>query len=203
MNINKKNIFFVDDEPTVRKAVAMTLERLGYNVTCFPNASNCLENLQKQNCDLLITDVKMPGMDGIELVQKTKHLKPWLPVLVVTGYGDIPMAIRAVKAGALDFIEKPLKSKTLADIINTTLKQNSLESLIKGKALTKAETIILRMILQGKTNREIATTLHRSIRTVEDHRLHIMKKLNVENVVDLVKRAAAMGITETAKTPPT
>jgi two-component system response regulator TtrR len=203
MNINKQNIFFVDDEPTVRKAVAMTLERLGYNVTCFANATDCLEKLQKQNCDLLITDVKMRGMDGIELVQKTKHLKPWLPVLVVTGYGDIPMAIRAVKAGALDFIEKPLKSKTLADIINTTLKQNSLESFLKGKALTKTETIILRMILQGKTNREIATTLHRSIRTVEDHRLHIMKKLNVENVVDLVKRAAAMGIIEAEKSPST
>ena len=203
MNINKKNVFFVDDEPTVRKAVAMTLERLGYNVTCFANAPDCLENLQKQNCDLLITDVKMSGMDGIELVQKTKHLKPWLPVIVVTGYGDIPMAIRAVRAGALDFIEKPLKSKTLADIINTTLKQNSLESLLKGKALTKTETIVLRMILQGKTNREISATLHRSTRTVEDHRLHIMKKLNVENVVDLVKRAAAMGIIKEEKSPST
>ena len=202
MKINKQKIFFVDDEPTVRKAVVMTLERLGYNVTCFPDANECLENLQKQNCDLLITDVKMPGMDGIELVQKTKRLKPWLPVLVVTGYGDIPMAIRAVKAGALDFIEKPLKSKTLADIIKATLKQNSFESLLKGKSLTKTEIIILRMILQGKTNREIANTLHRSIRTVEDHRLHIMRKLNVENVVDLVKRAAAMGITKTTKTPP-
>ena len=68
MNINKKNIFFVDDEPTVRKAVAMTLERLGYNVTCFENTAECLEKIQKQNCDLLITDVKMPGMNGIELV---------------------------------------------------------------------------------------------------------------------------------------
>ncbi|MHC4530663.1 MAG: response regulator transcription factor [Planctomycetota bacterium] len=203
MDINKQNIFFVDDEPTVRKAVAMTLERLGYNVTCFANAADCLEKLQNQNCDLLITDVKMPGMDGIELVQKAKHLAPWLPIIIVTGYGDIPMAIRAVKAGALEFIEKPLKSKTLADIINTTLKQNYLESLIKGNALTKTETIILKMILQGNTNREIASTLHRSTRTVEDHRLHIMKKLNVENVVDLVKRAAAMGIIEAEKTPPT
>jgi len=203
MNFKKQNIFFVDDEPTVRKAVAMTLERLGYNVTCFPNANDCLENLQKQNCDLLITDVKMPGMDGIELVQKTKQLKPWLPVLIITGYGDIPMAVRAVKAGALDFIEKPLKSKTLADAINTTLRQNSFTSLIKGKALTKTEAIVLKMILRGNTNREIATTLHRSIRTVEDHRLHIMKKLNVENVVDLVKRAAAMGITEAEKSPST
>lgn len=203
MNINKKNIFFVDDESTVRKAVKMTLKRLGYDVSCFANAADCLEKLQKQNCDLLITDVKMPDMDGIELAQKTKQLAPWLPVLIVTGYGDIPMAIRAVKAGALDFIEKPLKSKTLADIINITLKQNSLESLIKGKSLTKTETIILRMILQGKTNREIATTLHRSIRTVEDHRLHIMRKLNVENVVDLVKRAAAMGIIEAERSPST
>jgi two-component system response regulator FixJ len=203
MNFKKQNIFFVDDEPTVRKAVAMTLERLGYNVTCFPNAADCLENLQKQNCDLLITDVKMPGMDGIKLVQKTKQFKPWLPILIVTGYGDIPMAIRAIKAGALDFIEKPLQSETLAHIINAALKQNSLESLIKGKSLTKTETIILKMILQGNTNREIATTLHRSIRTVEDHRLHIMKKLNVENVVDLVKRAAAMGIIEAEKSPST
>ena len=128
---------------------------------------------------------------------------PWLPVIVVTGYGDIPMAVRAVKAGALDFIEKPLKSETLADIIKSTLKQNSLESTLKGKDLTKTEIVVLRMILQGKTNRGIANILHRSIRTVEDHRLHIMRKLNVENVVELVKRAADMGITKAAKTPPT
>jgi len=203
MNINKKNIFFVDDESTVRKAVEMTLKRLGYNVSCFANAADCLEKLKKQNCDLLITDVKMPGMDGIELVQKTKHLVPWLPMLIVTGYGDIPMAVRAVKAGALNFIEKPLQSKTLADAIRAALKQNSLANILKGKALTKTETIILRMILQGKTNREIAITLHRSTRTVEDHRLHIMRKLNVENVVDLVKRAAAMGIIEAERSPST
>ena len=191
---SKQHIFFVDDAPAVRKSVAKTLKWSGCKVTCFANAADCLEKLRAQNCDLLITDVKMPDMDGIELVRRAKSIAPWLPVLVITGYGDIPMAVGAVKAGAADFIEKPLHRESFLESVQTALRQGALKDLVSGKALSKKELTILRLILQGKSSRDIANILHRSIRTIEDHRRHLMHKLDVDNVVDLVKRATVMDL---------
>lgn len=196
MTIGEQHIFFVDDEPAVRKSVAQTLERLGCQISCFADAEGCLEQLQVCSCNLLITDVKMPGMDGLELVRQAKRIVPWLPILVITGYGDIPMAVRAVKAGAVDFIEKPLHRQSFLAVVQSVLKQNDIYNLLKGRHLTERETAVLRLILRGRSNKEIADTLHRSIRTIEDHRRHIMRKLDVDNVVDLVKRAAVMGLVE-------
>lgn len=200
MTIREQHIFFVDDEPAVRKSVAQTLERLGCQISCFADAEDCLEQLRVHSCDLLITDVKMPGMDGLELVRQAKHIVPWLLILVITGYGDIPMAVRAVKAGAADFIEKPLHRQSFLAAVQSVLKQNDMYNLLKGRPLTERETTVLRLILQGRSNKEIADTLHRSIRTIEDHRRHIMRKLDVNNVVDLVKRADAMGLVEPSGT---
>jgi two-component system, LuxR family, response regulator FixJ len=201
MTADNQHIFFVDDEPAVCRSVSQTLQRSGYTVSCFADADHCLQRLQMQSCDLLITDVRMPGMDGIELVRRVKCIVPWLPILVITGYGDIPMAVRAVKAGAAEFIEKPLQKQSFLAAVQAALKQQQdLKNLLKGKSLSKKEMAILHLILQGRSNKEIAQTLHRSIRTVEDHRRYIMRKLDVDNVVDLVKRAAVMGL---AKTPGT
>ncbi|MHC4157530.1 MAG: response regulator transcription factor [Planctomycetota bacterium] len=191
---SKQHIFFVDDTPAVRKSVAKTLKWSGCKVTCFANAADCLEKLMVQSCDLLITDVKMPGMDGIELVRRAKSIAPWLPVLVITGYGDIPMAVRAVKAGAADFIEKPLQRESFLESVRVALRQGVLKDLVRGKALSKKEMTILRLIIQGRSNKDIANILHRSIRTIEDHRHHLMHKLDVDNVVDLIKRAAVMDL---------
>jgi FixJ family two-component response regulator len=200
MTADNQHIFFVDDEPAVCRSLSQTLQRSGYTVSCFADADHCLQRLQMQSCDLLITDVRMPGMDGIELVRRAKCIVPWLPILVITGYGDIPMAVRAVKAGAAEFIEKPLQKQSFLAAVQAALKQQDLKNLLKGKSLSKKEMAILHLILQGRSNKEIAQTLHRSIRTVEDHRRYIMRKLNVDNVVDLVKRAAVMGLAETPGT---
>ena len=190
---NLQHVFFVDDEPAVRSAASKTLARLGCRVSCFEDAQKCLDELKAHNCDLLITDVKMPGMNGIDLVINARKIIPWLPVLVITGFGDIPMAVRAVKAGAADFIEKPLQWKNFLAAAEAALKKANPENLLKGKQLTKTEMIVLRFILHGKSNKEIANIQHRSIRTIEDHRRNIMRKFDVDNPVDLVKQAAAMG----------
>jgi FixJ family two-component response regulator len=194
MSAENPHIFFVDDEPAICKSVSHTLRRYGYKVNCFPDADLCLQRLQTLSCDLLITDVKMPGIDGIELVRRAKRIAPWMPILVITGYGDIPMAVRAVKAGAAEFIEKPLQKQSFLSVVQAAIKQQDLGNLLKGKRLTKRETAVLRLLLQGKCNKEMAQLLHRSVRTIEDHRRHIMHKLGVANVVELVKRADAMGI---------
>jgi FixJ family two-component response regulator len=171
------------------------LRRSGYKVKCFANADNCLQRLQIRSCDLLITDVKMPGIDGIELVHRAKRIAPWMPILVITGYGDIQMAVRAVKAGALEFIEKPFQRHSFLTAVQAAIKQQDIANHLKGKRLTKKELAVLRLILKGSSNKEMAEILNRSIRTVEDHRRHIMRKLDVDRVVDLVKRAAFMGLT--------
>jgi two-component system response regulator FixJ len=199
MTTDSQYVFFVDDEPAVCRSVSQTLQRCGYAVSYFTDADRCLQQLQTQGCDLLITDVKMPGMDGIELVRRAKCIVPWLPILVITGYGDIPTAVRAVKAGAVDFIEKPLQKQSFLETVQAIIKQQDLKNFLKGRPLSKKELAVLRLILQGSSNKEIAQILHRSIRTVEDHRRNIMRKLDVESVVDLVKRAAAMGLTKTLR----
>jgi FixJ family two-component response regulator len=173
-NIGKRHVFFVDDKPKVRKVVGRTLEQAGLKVSCFACGGDCLKQLRCRTCDLLITDVKMPGMDGIELLTRVKCMIPSLPVLVVTGYGDISMAVTALKVGASDFIEKPLQRQPFLSAVESVLKRNTQTGKHVGKVLTKGEVRVLRLILDGKSNKEIAKFLHRSLRTVEDHRRHIM-----------------------------
>lgn len=187
-------IFFVDDEPAVRVVVRKTLERVGANVTCFGCADDCLACLESAQCDLLITDVKMPGKDGIELLRAVKTKVPWLPVLVVTGFGDVPMAVKALKLGAADFIEKPLDREAFLKTVQTLLAQNHPVMSKGDHTLTKTEMRILHLILEGKNNREIASTLHRSPRTVEVHRSHVMRKMGAGNIVELLRQAAMMGL---------
>lgn len=188
MEKRKKRIFFVDDEPQVRKIVQRTIEQYGYDVVCFKDGQSCLDELSVGDCDLLITDVNMPGLDGIELLGKVKKIRPLLDVLIVTGYGDIPMAVRAVKNGAYDFLEKPLDRDRLIPVIRNIL-SDDIGCELKGKKLTRTEEKVLKFIVSGKSNKEIADILFRSVRTVEDHRNHIMRKFNVKNAVELVKIA--------------
>jgi len=189
-----RHIFFVDNEPKVREVVGETLELLGSKVSCFASAADCLEQLEIQRCDLLITDMKMPGMNGIELLIEAKRFAPWLPVLVVTGYGDIPTAITAMKAGAVDFIEKPLETKPFLRKVKSLMKHNPVLDFMKDKPLTKNELRILKLVVEGKSSKQISYMLHRSVRTIEVHRARIMHKLNVDNLIDLVKQAAAIGL---------
>jgi two-component system response regulator FixJ len=191
-----RSIFFVDDEPRVREVVMETLEQLHLKVSCFESAEDCLEHFDSQGCDLLITDMKMPGMNGIELLKEVKSFAPWLPVLLVTGYGDIPTAVNAMKAGAVDFIEKPLDAETLLRKVKSLLKSNTVADFIKDNPLTRSEVGILKLVIEGKSSKEIANILHRSIRTVEVHRSRIMQKLGVNNLIDLVKRAVMMGLVD-------
>ena len=194
-NGNGRHIFFVDDEPNIRQVIAATLEQSHLDVSCFENAMDCLENLQSQRCDLLIADLRMPGMDGIELTREIKHRRPWIPVLILTGYGDIPTAVQAIKAGAVDFIEKPLDKKSFVRKVKSLLPENGNGKHL-GKPLTRSEQRVLRFVLGGKSNKEIANLLNRSKRTIEVHRVHVMHKLGVESLVDLVKRAAATGLAD-------
>jgi len=201
-NIATQHIFFLDDEPMIREVVRETLEDLNFKVSCFADPIECLSQLRSQKCNLLITDLKMPEKDGLELLMDVQHLAPWVPVLMITGYGDVPTAVKAMKAGAVDFIEKPLDKKNFARKIRSVLKKNVSFNPNLGNSLTRNETKILQLVIDGMSNKEIANLLHRSARTVEAHRAHLMHKLGVDNLVDLVKRVALMGLVDLEEKQP-
>lgn len=194
-NSNGRHIFFVDDEPNIRQVIAEILKQSALHVSCFPCPAECLERLRTQGCDLLISELRMPEMDGVDLVRFVKRLTPWMPVLIVTGYGDIPTAVEAIKAGAVDFIEKPLDKKSFVRKVKSLLPENGNDKQL-GEPLTQSEGMVLKLVLGGKSNKEIANLLNRSKRTIEVHRAHVMHKLGAENLVDLVKRVVAMGLAD-------
>ena len=191
---DRQYIFFVDDELKVCKAVSETLEQIGSKVMYFTQAEECLEQLSSKRCDLLIADLVMPGMDGIELLIRAKHLKPWLPVLIITGYGDIPTAVTAMQNGAVDFLEKPLETETFLQKVDSILQKNRDFNALMNMSLTKMEMKVLKLIVQGNSSKEIAYFLNRSRRTIETHRANVMKKLGVDNVVELIKQASLIGL---------
>ena len=184
------DVFFVDDDAGIRQLITEELEGIDCKVSCFSNGPDCLEELGRQNCNLLITDVVMPEMDGITLLREARRLAPWVSVMVITGFGDVPMSVRALKLGAVDFIEKPLARKVFLHKVKTILKKDDFDDVPVGKALTKVEKKVLKLILEGKGNKEISFVLDRAMRTIERHRRDIMHKFGVNNIVDLVKKAA-------------
>jgi len=180
----------VDDEPQVCDAMRRTLEQTGYEVHCFDSAAACLAKMRSLRCDLLITDVVLPGMDGIELLAEVKCRTPSLPVLVVTGYGNVEMAVKVMEAGAFSFLQKPLERASFLTAVQAALRHRSCAHAPMRRPLTKSEVEVLRLILDGKGNKEIARLRHRSVRTIEDQRRRIMHKFGVDNPVDLIREVA-------------
>jgi two-component system response regulator FixJ len=193
MNPQETHIFFVDDEPMVRKAVQRALESAEMHVSTFSCAEDCLAALSRQACDVVITDIRMEGMDGLSLLREVKGHFPWLQIVVVTAYGDISLAVEALKAGAADFVQKPLDRDELLSAIENALKAGRPVSFPR-EAISHAEAQVLRLFLEGRTSREAAQTLKRSTRTIEAHRHRLMCKFGVHNAVQLAQKASALWV---------
>lgn len=192
MNDSKKTrIYIVDDEAAVLKAISQTVRCSGYQVSSFRSAEECLIIFQTNSCDLVITDVNMPNIDGVSLLKKIKELNPLLPVLIMTGFGSIPLAVEAIKCGAYDFIEKPFDETTLISAIEKGLANTATT---EEYGLTSSELRILQHVASGKSNKEIAYLINRSIRTVENQRHRLMRKLKVSNSAGLTKIAISLGL---------
>jgi len=192
----ERHVFVLDDEQDVCKVIRRILEGVGIKVSCFKDPAVCLAKLRSLNCYLLITDLKMPGMDGIELLKQVKRLAPWIPVLIMSAYGDVPTVVRAMKAGAVDFIEKPFDKKSLIQKVKSILPGGAFIEPDWGKRLTQTETHVLGLVLDGLSSKEIARRLHRSPRTIEGHRSNLMRKLDADNLLDLAKRVTSMEFIE-------
>ena len=197
----KKHIFFLDNEPTIYVVIKEILEKSGFKVSCFSNPIECLTKVRSNKCDLLITDLNLPKMDGIELLTEIQHFAPWIPVLVVSGSKDMTTAVKAIKAGIVDFIEKPFEKRNLVQKIKSIIQESTSPYSELGKPLSQQEMKILRLIMDGKSNKEIANKFNRSICTIEYHRARIMHKLGVNNIVDLVKRTISLGLIDLKEKP--
>ncbi len=186
-------IFFVDDEPAICRAAQRAMESAGMQVSVFSSGQDCLTALLQRACDVLITDVHIGDMDGISLLHEVKQRFPWLPAIVITAYGSIALAVAATKAGAVEFIEKPLDREELLSAIDRAMASAAQRNPRLHRSLSEAELQVLHLILDGRTTKETAHALSRSTRTIEAHRRNIMRKLDARNVAELVQRANALG----------
>ena len=191
-------IYIVDDQPAICHALSEMLSVLGYQVETFSSADAFLAAISPGQAGCLIADVRMPGMDGIELLHELGKRSLKIPVILISGHADVPMAVAAIKAGAEDFIEKPVDDAQLVATINRCLAQafeelagrQSLQDLERRhKSLTRREAEVLDLVVQGYTSLAIAGRLGISPRTVESYRVQIMDKMLAESVAVLVRQA--------------
>jgi len=201
---NKGTVIIVDDDPLVRKGVERLLKSAGYITQTFPSARQFLESgYPYEGPACLILDVKMPVLSGFDLQEKLSAADYAMPIIFITGHGDIPSSVRAIKKGALDFLSKPFDDKDLLEAVSLALKKDSrirsdlreLENINqKLDKLTSREYEILTYVMSGAYNKHIANTLNISEKTVKAHRLKVMTKLGAGSVAELVRLALKAGV---------
>lgn len=200
MIANNCTIFIVDDDEAVRDSLRWLLEANGYQVQSYESGEKFLENYNPSLVSVLIADVRMPGMTGLELQEELIKRNAPIPIVFITGHGDVPMAVSSMKKGAVDFLEKPFNEADLREIIARMVVQAQDKASIAEQQknhqelisrLTSREQQVLGRIVAGRLNKQIADDLNISIKTVEAHRANIMEKLEVTTVADLMKVALA------------
>ncbi|HEY7805260.1 MAG TPA: response regulator transcription factor [Orrella sp.] len=193
-------VYIVDDDEAVRDSLRWLLEANTYRVKAFASAEAFLSEYREDNPGVLIVDVRMPGMSGLQLQEELLARNSHMPVVFITGHGDVPMAVNTMKKGAVDFLEKPFNETDLRDIVsrmfeianeNLQKQQTKREHEAMLGRLTAREQQVLERIVAGRLNKQIADDLGISIKTVEAHRANIMEKLQVTTVADLMKVALA------------
>ena len=194
----KGTVYVVDDDEAVRDSLQWLLEGKDYRVRCFDSAETFLSRYDPREVACLIVDIRMGAMTGLELQNRLIESRSPLPIVFITGHGDVPMAVDAMKKGALDFIQKPFKEDQLLALVERMLEhardvfsdfqQAANRDALLAK-LTLRETQVLERIVAGRLNKQIADDLGISIKTVEAHRANIMEKLGANTVADLLKIA--------------
>lgn len=199
-------VFVVDDDVSVRKSVARLIESVGLKVETFASAREYLKQDPCEGPACLVLDVRMPEMSGLDLQDELTSAGLSMPIIFITGHGNVPMSVKAVKAGAVDFIEKPFDDQTLLDAINEAIKRDRKSKLDQAEineiqkrvdSLTKREKEVFALVVQGLLNKQIAFELGTSEKTVKVHRGRVMEKMQAESLADLVRMAERIGIDKT------
>ena len=194
-------IYLVDDDDALRDSLVWLLESQGFQVAAYASAEDFLANWQPDLSGCLLLDVRMPGMSGLELHERLRAQYCTLPVIFITGHGDVPMAVAALKKGAVDFIEKPFNDIELLRLVSQCLvseqehrarRRQDAEVSRRLDQLTQREREVLDLIIAGKLNKQIADVLGISIKTVEVHRARVMEKMAAQSLAELVQNVMAI-----------
>ena len=189
-------VYVVDDDEEVRKGLKLLLESVGLPVICYASASDYLEAFDPSLPGCLVVDIRMPGMSGLDMQEKLAEEPHHPPVIVITGHGDVPMAVRAVKAGAVDFIEKPFRDQILLDSVHRAIEMDAKQ---RGEAsrlsdirerlnlLTPREREVLDLVVIGRRNKNISEDLGITLSTVEAHRSRVMEKMEADSLSHLMR----------------
>jgi FixJ family two-component response regulator len=198
-------VFVVDDDESVRRAMESLIRSVGLRVETFASAQEFLESRRPDAPGCLVLDVRLPGLSGLDLQRKMAEANIHTPVIFITGHGDIPMTVRAMKAGAVEFLTKPFRDQDLLDAIQQALdrdrvgrEQRAAMTHLRSRldSLTPREGEVFRLVVTGLLNKQIAAQLGTSEVTIKLHRHQVMQKMGADSLADLVRMAEKLGITE-------
>jgi len=198
----KDIVLVVDDDEAVRQSLSLLLDSVGLRSECYPSASDFLEAFDEDRRGCLLLDVRMPGMSGLELQERLGEMRSNLPIIFLTGHADVPLAVRAMQAGALDFLEKPFNDQELLDRVHAALARDADSRREQGERhdvvkrigrLTRREHEVMALVVEGLPNKVIADRLEISERTVEIHRARVMAKMQAESLAHLVRMRMLTG----------
>ncbi len=196
-------VFVVDDDPSVCQSLTWLIESVGIKVETFPSAAEFLKRHPHDGPACLLLDVRMPGLSGFDLQNQLATAGRVIPIIFITGHGSVSMSVRAMKAGAVDFIEKPFEDQTLLDTLNQSLekdrqakREQAEKREIKQRlgSLTAREREVFKRVVAGSLNKQIAFELGTTERTIKAHRARVMQKLQMRSLADLVRLAVKAGI---------
>jgi len=197
-------VFVVDDDPWVRRSMERLIRSIGFNAQTFRSAGEFLRRPRPEGPACLVLDVRLPGLSGLDLQRELTNSGIQLPIIFMTAHGDIPMTVRAMKGGAVEFLTKPFRARRLLDAIRAgierdreTLKQRIEVAQLRNRydLLTPREREVLALLVLGLLNKQIAGQLVTSERMIKFHRAHIMQKMRADSLADLVRMAQKLGLT--------
>ena len=203
MRENKPTVFIIDDDSSVREGVADLLRSVGLEVRAFASPQEFLDSKRPDAPGCLILDVRLPGPSGLELQGMLASSDIQLPIIFISGHGDIPMSVRAIKSGAIEFLTKPLHEQQLLDAVHAAIEQDRArreeaialtELRLRFDTLTPREQEILVLVVSGRPNKQIAADLGLSEMTVKVHRSQVMHKTRAKSVIDLVRMTDKLGL---------
>lgn len=203
MNPTEPSVYVVDDDDSVRAALERLLKSVGLTVKTFPSAREFFDRAAPEWSGCLITDLRMPGMSGLDLQDQLNARQMSLAVIFLTGHGTVPASVRAMKAGAVDFLEKPVDDQTLLDAVSKALEEDRRARLNQAEVkaiqqrlatLTAREYEVLTFIISGRLNKQVAAELGTTEKTIKVHRARIMEKMQCASLAELVRQAEKAGI---------
>jgi len=196
-------VFVIDDDPSMLRSLASLLRSVGLEARVFSSAPEFMRAQRPDAPGCLVLDVRLPGMSGLAFQQELAKAGIALPVIFITGHGDVPMSVRAMKAGAVEFLTKPFDDQLLLDAINGAIERDRerrrtaaqlTELQTRYRTLTEREREVFKLVIAGRLNKQIADDLSLSVVTVKVHRAHVMRKMLAKSVVDLVRMADQLGV---------